>query len=205
MGSTVRLKYGIATCIIGLIVFIAAFWLIASRPTLNVVVPTAPAALRIAPGSGTSVPVNLVSGDWGTLSLAQRNVLLPLKANWGALDSRRRQKWAGIADRYCAMSADARLRVQSRMRAWVKLKPEQRIAARENYVRNRNIGSNTKSVQWQKYQHLPAAQREQLGAHARGDKQESIVPLIIQQGEQVELPHQAEFENEIISPTTLTN
>ena len=66
-------------------------------------------------------------------------MLAPLQQDWDKLDSTRKQKWRGIAQRYPRMSPDDQQRVQQQMRPWAELTPQQRAAAREQYKSLRQL------------------------------------------------------------------
>jgi hypothetical protein len=71
--------------------------------------------------------------DWSQLTSEQQQILAPLSSDWKEFDDRRRKKWLLTAKRYPKMEPDAQQRLQAQMRDWVKLTPEQRRIARENY------------------------------------------------------------------------
>lgn len=92
---------------------------------------------------------------WSELSPAQQQVLAPLAAEWDQLDTARRKKWVAIADRYPTMKPRAQENLHKRMQEWVKLTPEQRKAARENYQKLRNLPPDKRQevrTKWQQYQ-----------------------------------------------------
>ena len=95
---------------------------------------------------------------WAALTADQQQVLAPLAAEWSKLTRAQKTKWLGIAKRYPGMKPGAQKRVQTRMRKWVKLTPEQRWQAREQY---RSIGKMAPQRReelrkyWAEYQALP--------------------------------------------------
>src|SRR5262249_29423661 len=80
-------------------------------------------------------PAKKIRPAWAELTAEQQEILAQLKPEWDKLDRERRLKWIGIAKRYPTMTATQREAVQRRMMTWVKLSPEQRRLARENYKR----------------------------------------------------------------------
>ena len=81
----------------------------------------------------------------------------------------RRRKWVGIAQRYPKMKLAEQQRVQQRMIDWVRLSPQQRREARENYRKIGKIASEKKTdlaQRWAEYQALPEAERNSLVAPA---------------------------------------
>lgn len=100
---------------------------------------------------------------WAELTHSQQEALQPLgAAEWDQLESLRKHKWLDIANRYSSMKPDEQQRVHERMREWVKLSPEQRRVARENYARSKKIEASQKSAQWEQYQQLPEDEKRRL-------------------------------------------
>ena len=116
--------------------------------------------------------------SWAELTPAQQQTLQPLAGEWDTLDAARRSKWLGIAKRYPAMSEIEQKRVQTRMSDWVKLTPDQRRVAREQY---RKIGKlppgkrEAVTQQWEEYRQLPADVKKNLAAETK-KKTEKIEP-----------------------------
>ena len=71
---------------------------------------------------------------WDQLSGGQRAALAPLQHEWPHFSADRRRKWLDIAARYPAMSPAQQSVLHQRMSAWVRMTPEQRRQARENYL-----------------------------------------------------------------------
>jgi hypothetical protein len=115
---------------------------------------------------------------WKELTAPQRVALDPLKVEWDRLDTARKAKWIDIANRYSAMKPDEQQRVQERMRAWVKLTPEQRRVARENYTLSKKVDKSQKASQWEQYQQLPEEQKRKLAADAAVKKQKQPVTAL---------------------------
>ncbi|HEU4374850.1 MAG TPA: DUF3106 domain-containing protein [Telluria sp.] len=116
---------------------------------------------------------------WATLSRAQQVALEPLAGEWDRMEAMRKQKWLEIANRFASMKPDEQARMHERMREWVKLTPDQRRLARENYTLSKKIDASRKSEQWEKYQQLPEEQKKQLAAEAakaRAKKQVTNLP-----------------------------
>src|SRR5688500_7444552 len=68
---------------------------------------------------------------WSELTPAQQGILAPLKDDWSEIDTVRRGKWVRVADRYPKMKPAEQERLQTRMKEWAALTPEQRRIARE--------------------------------------------------------------------------
>lgn len=65
------------------------------------------------------------------------------------------------------MKPEQQARIQVSMREWVKLTPEQRRLARENYLRSKKLNAEQKSAQWESYKNLPEAQKKKLLEEAK--------------------------------------
>jgi len=81
------------------------------------------------------------------------------------LESWRKLKWLEIAERYPQMAADEQERIQRRMRAWAKLTPEERMAAREKYKNVQHASREQREALkqlWSEYQTLPDDQKAQF-------------------------------------------
>lgn len=132
----------------------------------------APAAAKPAAASAATSSKSL----WKDLSAPQQLALDPLKAEWDHMEAARRQKWLDIANRYSSMKPDEQQRVQERMRAWLKLTPEERRLARENYTLSKKIDKGQKSAQWEQYQQLPEEEKRKLAADAATKKLTNLPP-----------------------------
>src|SRR4051794_12046818 len=104
---------------------------------------------------------------WAELTAEQQQVLAPLKVDWDTLEPERRLKWVAIAKRYPRMKMVEQERVQRRMQAWVRLTPEQRRVARENYKQlakaaPRQAPKKNLSQAWAEYQALSPYERQSL-------------------------------------------
>ena len=113
---------------------------------------------------------------WTQLSRPQQLALEPLVGEWDKMEVARKQKWLEIANRFSSMKPDEQQRVQERMRAWIKLTPEERRLARENYTLSKTIDKGQKSAQWEQYQALPEEEKKKLAADAAIKKQVTNLP-----------------------------
>lgn len=103
---------------------------------------------------------------WKDLSAPQRVALAPLAGEWDRMEGTRKQKWLDIANRYAAMKPHEQERVQVNMREWIKLTPEERRMARENYTLTKKIDKSKKADSWNEYQQLSEEQKKKLAADA---------------------------------------
>ena len=102
---------------------------------------------------------------WVELTDAQRKVLWSLKDAWDQMDSFRRKKWLGIADRYRTMTPIEQERIQSHMSDWVRLAPEERMAAREQYKKLKKVAPEQRQIlkeKWDEYSALPDVTRDHM-------------------------------------------
>ena len=110
------------------------------------------------------------ASSWKNLSLEQKQALNSLANEWDSMDAAHQKKWLGIANKYSSMSAAEKLRVEERIKAWVKLTPKQRMNARENFSKSPKMASDKKSEQWQQYQQLSKEEKEQLAKKAQSNQ-----------------------------------
>ena len=134
-----------------------------------------PAASRAA-ATAKSPQKALDKPLWHTLTQPQRVALEPLAGEWDKMDGFRKQKWLEIANRFSSMKPDEQQRVHERMRDWIKLTPEERRVARENYTRTKKIEPGQKTAQWEQYQQLPEEEKKKLAADAATKKQVTNLP-----------------------------
>jgi len=110
---------------------------------------------------------------WESLGPGQQQILAPLASEWDRLDPASRSRWLGVAKRYPKMTPIGQKRVQTRMKKWAALTPQQREEARAKYrTMKRKRGSTELKSEWQRYQALPAKEREALAAGERKRKAE---------------------------------
>jgi hypothetical protein len=69
-----------------------------------------------------------------------------------------------IASRYHKMSPDAQKRLHERMAEWVRMTPDQRKVARENYQVSKSVPVEKREKAWDAYQKLPEDQKKKLAA-----------------------------------------
>lgn len=157
--------------------FHAALLAIAITATTSAIAQT-PAPVAPAPAAATPATLAPIASkpQWKDLSLPQQVALDPLKTEWDRMEAVRKQKWLEIANRYASMKPDEQQRVHERMRAWLKLTPEERRLARENYTLSKKIGKDQKSAQWEQYQQLPEEEKKKLADAAATKKQVTNLP-----------------------------
>jgi hypothetical protein len=102
-----------------------------------------------------AAPPKKSAPSWAELSASQKEILAPLAGEWDKLDTANRQRWLGVAKRYPKMTPIGKKRVQTRMRKWAALTPEQREQARQNYRDMRKHSRNKDkdlSKEWLEYE-----------------------------------------------------
>jgi Protein of unknown function (DUF3106) len=122
-------------------------------PTLAVDLPELP---------GDNSPLS-----WARLTSAEHLALAPFEPLWDSFSDERKRKWLKIASRYPKMSPDAQKRLHDRMSEWVRMTPDQRRVARENYQVSKELPRETRQNAWKAYQQLPEDQKERLAASER--------------------------------------
>ncbi|MFA6313718.1 MAG: DUF3106 domain-containing protein [Sterolibacterium sp.] len=127
-------------------------------------------ALALVNPADAAIIPPLKQPKWVELSPQQREVLAPLSGEWDKLESYRRKKWLGIAQRYPTLSVEEQQRLQRRMKAWISLSPEDRKRAREQYKTLQKAPPEQRQTvkqRWQEYESLPDAEKQRLQQDAK--------------------------------------
>ena len=103
---------------------------------------------------------------WRDLSPAQQIALAPLHPEWDAMDGVRKKKWLEMSRRFGSMNPTEQGRVHERMRQWMRLTPEQRTLARENYNKTRKLAPGDKAANWESYKQLTPGEKQRLAQSA---------------------------------------
>jgi hypothetical protein len=111
---------------------------------------------------GASGPQLFHKPLWKDLSSAQQLALTPLKDEWDVMEGTRKRKWLEMSRRFASMNRAEQERVHERMRQWVRLTPEQRALARENFTRTRKLAPGEKTATWENYKQLTPDQKRRL-------------------------------------------
>ncbi|WP_373379676.1 DUF3106 domain-containing protein [Cupriavidus nantongensis] len=115
---------------------------------------------------------------WADLSPVNQRILAPLQPLWDSLPELNRHKWLRIAARYPKYSPAEQARLQARMAEWVRMTPQQRRLARENYQITRSLPTEKKAEAWDKYQQLPEEQKKKLAAADRVPRRPGAVSAL---------------------------
>ncbi len=126
-------------------------------------------SLALAPIANAATTVALVEPLnqplWAELSPAQRQILAPLAKDWDGMESFRRKKWVGVAQRYPSMSPEQQGRVQAQMKLWAGLSPEERNAAREKFKKSHQSPPEQRDARrqkWEEYKALPEDEKRKF-------------------------------------------
>lgn len=119
--------------------------------------------------------------NWSALTPEQKAILAPLSGEWNAMESFRRKKWLGIAQRYPSMSPTEQASMQRNMQEWARLAPEERKAVREKYKTLNKVAPEEKQAvkeKWEEYRALPQEEKDQLrkGAARRPQVKTPVKP-----------------------------
>ncbi|MGF6571032.1 putative Fe-S protein YdhL (DUF1289 family) [Paraburkholderia sp. GAS333] len=128
-----------------------------SNATAKAPAPTLAVELPGLPGSNSPLA-------WSRLTSAEHIALAPFEAQWDSFSDERKRKWIKIASRYPKMSPDAQKRLHDRMSEWVRMTPDQRRVARENYQVSKELPREARQNAWKAYQQLSPEQKEKLAA-----------------------------------------
>ena len=151
-------------------------------PAVAIPAPASKAPVAAAPGVKATSAVKAAPAAtldkplWTALTRPQQVALEPLQSEWDKMEGLRKQKWLDIANRYSSMKPDEQARVQERMRDWIKLTPEERRLARENYTLSKKLDKSQKSAKWEQYQQLPEEEKRKLAADAASSKHVTNLP-----------------------------
>jgi hypothetical protein len=167
----VSYKRGLAivfSCAIaGLVAFAATyprFYSTAAAPSSA----AAPSGSSGTPADSNASPLAALSSDspisWSHLTEAQHVALAPFATQWDSFSDERKKKWLRIASRFHRMSPDAQKHLHQRMEEWVRLTPDQRKVARENYQVSKSVPLEKREKAWDAYQKLSEEQKKKLAA-----------------------------------------
>ncbi len=101
---------------------------------------------------------------WMDLSESQQQALAPLVQLWPTMTEPHKRKWLALSQNFAQLSADEQSTLQSRMREWAALSPQQRTAARLNFAGAQQLPSEDKKAKWEAYQALSPEAKQKLAA-----------------------------------------
>jgi hypothetical protein len=167
-------KRGLAVvygCVIAaLVAYAATYPRFHPRPTAPATSSGAAPASASAPAGNTGASVADIATDaanplsWARLTAAQREALAPLAPEWDRFSNERKRKWMKIAARYPKMRPEEQKRLHGRMTEWIRMTPDQRRVARENYQLSKELSVQARENAWTAYQQLPEELKKKLAA-----------------------------------------
>ena len=98
------------------------------------------------------------------LTESQQQALSPLSQLWPTMNEPHKRKWLAISQNFAQLSADEQNTLQSRMRDWAALSPQQRTAARLNFAGAQQLPQEDKKAKWEAYQALSPEAKQKLAA-----------------------------------------
>jgi hypothetical protein len=132
----------------------------------------------LPPASASSalpLPSNSAALKWSKLSTGQHLALAPFARDWDRFSDSRKQKWLKIAAQYEKMTPEAQDRLHQRMAEWVRMSPDQRRLARENFQLSKAVPAPQRQKAWAAYQQLPDEQKKKLEASERKNHRPTVV------------------------------
>ena len=75
-----------------------------------------------------------------------------------------KRKWLALSQNFSQLSADEQSTLQSRMREWAALTPQQRTIARLNFAGVQQLPQEDKKAKWEAYQALSPEAKQKLAA-----------------------------------------
>ena len=115
--------------------------------------------------AAVSLEQPLTQPNWAELNPQQKQILAPLAKDWDAMESFRRKKWLGIANRYPTMTPEQQQRVQVQIKPWASLTPEERNAARQKFKKQHTAPHElreAKRQKWEEYNRLPESEKQKF-------------------------------------------
>lgn len=153
-------RFPVLKTVIGVVVAAALAWVIVDRFETPSILPVATET------SASMRPIRkaLDKPLWRDLSSAQQVALAPLAPEWDRMEGARKRRWIEVSARFASMAPAEQQRVQERMRQWMKLTPQQRDLARENFSKTNKLAQGDKAANWENYKQLSAEQKRKLAS-----------------------------------------
>lgn len=101
---------------------------------------------------------------WMDLTDTQQQALAPLAKLWPTMTEPHKRKWLALSQNFSQLSSDEQIILQSRMREWAALSPQQRSAARLNFAGAQQLPQEDKKAKWEAYQALSPEAKQKLAA-----------------------------------------
>lgn len=165
-----KARFPVLKTVAGVLVAGVIAWVIVDRFDTPSVLPS---VADVVDGERKS-PKSFDKPLWNDLSSAQQVALAPLEPEWNQMEGPRKRKWIEMSARFASMPASEQQRVHQRMRQWMKLTPEQRELARENYSRTSRLAQGDKAANWENYKQLSDDQKRKLANSPAATRNKSI-------------------------------
>ncbi len=119
---------------------------------------------------------------WASLNGSQQAALRPLAPIWSQITPGRKRKWIALSANYGRLSPAEQAILHGRMTEWAMLSTAERNRARLNFAETRNLSSQEKKAQWEAYQALTPAQKQQLAGQAAKAPTTGAAPAVTSRG-----------------------
>ena len=121
---------------------------------------------QLSPSATTTTSSPSLPGRplWIDLSESQQQALAPLSQLWHTMAEPHKRKWLALSQNFSQLSADEQTTLQSRMREWAALSPQQRTIARLNFAGVQQLPQEDKKAKWEAYQALSPEAKQKLAA-----------------------------------------
>ena len=159
-------RFPVLRTVAGVLAAGAIAWVIVDRFETPAVIPTVADAVSGA----HPLPKTLDKPLWRDLSSSQQVALAPLEPQWDRMEGLRKRKWIEMSAKFASMPSLEQQRVHERMRQWMRLTPEQRERARENYSKTSRLAQGDKAADWENYKQLSADEKRNLARTATARK-----------------------------------
>ena len=158
-------RFPVLRTVAGVLTAGAIAWVIVERFDTPAVLP----AVADAASGARPLPKTFDKPLWRDLSSSQQVALAPLEPQWDRMEGLRKRKWLEMSSRFASMPPSEQQRVHERMRQWMRLTPEQRERARENFSKTNRLAGD-KSADWENYKQLSPDQKRDLARAAAARK-----------------------------------
>lgn len=133
----------------------------------------APAPQPAAPSSSARAGIKPAAAGlvWSQLTPSQQQALAPLAPTWNTgMSEPQKRKWLEISKNYSGLAPQAQATLNSRMKEWAALSPQERAQARLNFGKinetARELTPEEKKAKWEAYQALTPEEKQKLAATA---------------------------------------
>ncbi len=157
--------------------------LLAALLALVLALAVGPMAAQTAPPARAAEPSAQPSGSawaWSRLSERQQAALQPLAPVWSQIGPSRKRKWIALSADFDQLTPAEQSTLHGRMREWAALSNTERNRARLNFAETRNLSVDERKAQWEAYQALSPAQKEQLARQAGSRPPAGAAPAVTQ-------------------------